>query len=267
MILDPDEFARHATLARVDCSDGLRDWVENYWSVRWTLPDGATYRSSTVPVASCNLTVERGCCRDGVVQPGVYLTGVVARQRFDVALTGAGGVLGVKFRPGGLTDLTGLDARTLRDAVLPATEAFPQAHRLEGLDPRDCDLAGAVERFDRLLLSLQASRSRDYAAVRRLVDELETAPATITVTGLADRCALTPRTAQRLCRRYVGVGPQWLIARRRVHRAVCRLHEHDCTLAQLAAECGWFDQAHMRRDFVALIGEPPSTYRDRQRRR
>jgi AraC-like DNA-binding protein len=36
-------------------------------------------------------------------------------------------------------------------------------------------------------------------------------------------------------------------------------------LAALAADLGWFDQAHFSRDFRAVVGVPPSAYLQRAR--
>ena len=46
------------------CSAELAPWVENYWSLRWDLPPGTSYLSSTLPHPACNLSVERGHQRD-----------------------------------------------------------------------------------------------------------------------------------------------------------------------------------------------------------
>ncbi|NNG40386.1 AraC family transcriptional regulator [Flexivirga sp. ID2601S] len=264
IILDPAQFARVATLDRPAPDPALEAWVEHYWLLRWQLPSGMTYRSSTVPVSSCNLTVEHGGCRrHGAATGGVFVTGVVSRRRFDVELTGSGGVVGVKFRPGGFTALTGLDAAALRDRVVPAASLLPSAEGLADCRP---DQADVVARLDRYLLGLPARRDDDFATLRRAIEILESAEPAITAAEFADQCGLGLRSLQRLCRRYVGVGPQWLIARARVHAAIERLHDgDDAPLAELATDLGWFDQAHMGRDFAALVGEPPGAYRDRQR--
>lgn len=265
IILDPARFAQVATLTRPSCDPALTPWVEHYWTVSWELPDGVSYRSSTVPAPSCNLTVEYGgCARAGARGSGVFVTGVVSRQRFDVFLHGSGGVVGVKFRPGGLTALSGVDAAGLRDRVVAANHVLPGADELAGLRADDPDMTG---RLDAYLAALPTHPDNgDYRKLLSVLDILDNAEPAITAADLAERCGLGLRTLQRVCRRYLGVGPQWLIARARVHAAIARMHgDAESTLARLATDCGWFDQAHMGRDFVALVGEPPGRYRERQR--
>jgi AraC-like DNA-binding protein len=263
VILDPHGFAQHATLSRPACHPALDRWVEHYWTVQWRLPPRTSYRSSLVPVAQANLTVEWGDSRrEGADGPGIFVTGVVSRSRFDVALTGAGGVVGVKFRPGAVTALTGVDARRLRDRVLPGTGLFPAADELADLRP---ELPDATDRLDAFLLPLtQRGNARELDVVGSVIAVLEASAPTMSAAELAERCGMGLRSLQRLCGRFIGVGPQWLVARARVHAAIARLHAGDYdTLASLAVELGWFDQAHMGRDFSALVGESPGAYRDR----
>lgn len=264
VILDPLRFAEHATLSRPACHPALDPWVEHYWTVQWELPTGASYRSSLVPVAQANLTIEQATShRAGVSTPGVFVTGVVSRARFDVTLTGAGGVVGVKFRPGALTALTGVAATGLRDRVIPAAEVFADADALAGLSADD---PGAVDRLDEFLLAVPRTESAELEALADVIAVLEDSAPAMSAAQLAERCGMGLRSLQRLCRHYIGVGPQWLVARARVHTAISRLHAGDYdTLAELAIELGWFDQAHFGRDFGALVGESPGVYRDRVR--
>jgi len=264
VILDPHRFAEHATLSRPACHPSLDPWIEHYWTVQWSLPPGASYRSSLVPVAQTNLTIESGqCSRPGVREPGVFLTGVVSRTRFDVTMTGSGGVIGAKFRPGALTAITGVRADRLRDEVVPAARLLAGADTLAGLHPSAPD---ALDRLDAFLLARMPGDDGELAVVASMIQALEESAPTMSASELADRCGLGLRSLQRLCRHYIGVGPQWLVARARVHAAIARLHGGDYdTLASLAVELGWFDQAHMGRDFTALVGEPPGSYRDRVR--
>lgn len=262
VILDPLRFAEHATLTRPACHPALVTWVEHYWSVQWRLPAGASYRSSLVPVPQANLTVESGgCSRDGATGSGVFVTGVVSRSRFDVSLTGSGSVVGVKFRPGALTALTGVTATELCDRVLPASDLFAGADTLTGLSP---DAPEGVDRLDTFLLAMPRTESTELENLAVVIAVLEDSTPAMSAADLADRCDMGLRSLQRLCRHYVGVGPQWLVARARVHAAISRLHAGDYdTLADLAVELGWFDQAHFGRDFTTLVGESPGAYRDR----
>jgi AraC-like DNA-binding protein len=65
-----------------------------------------------------------------------------------------------------------------------------------------------------------------------------------------EEVGLTPKAAGRVIR--------FDTARRRLQNRVAR--GHDASLADLAADCGYFDQAHLARDFRRLAGAPPSRW-------
>jgi AraC-like DNA-binding protein len=69
------------------------------------------------------------------------------------------------------------------------------------------------------------------------------------------------RRLQRLFSDYVGVGPKWVIRRYRLHEAAARAADGaGLDLVRLAAELGYADQAHLTRDFTAMVGVPPARY-------
>ena len=95
------------------------------------------------------------------------------------------------------------------------------------------------------------------AIVRTMLED----PAVARVDELAARHAMSPRSLQRLFRRYVGVSPKWVLRRYRLHEAAERIAEgRDGDWARTALELGYFDQAHFVRDFTALIGTSPARY-------
>lgn len=48
-VLRPEELMKHVRLERMDCAESLAPWVENYRMLRWELPAGRIYQSSTLP--------------------------------------------------------------------------------------------------------------------------------------------------------------------------------------------------------------------------
>jgi AraC-like DNA-binding protein len=260
-VLRPDQLAQYVQLDRAASSPELAPWVENHWSLRWELPPDASYLSCTLPHPACHLSVEPGHPREGLPDDPVVVTGVPTR-RFDVMIRGSGWVQSVKFRPGGLTSLTGHPARDLRDTTVPATQVFPKAttdalRRLgPGVPSEKCR-----EVVERALRALRTEPEDDYLTVLDVVGQMLGDRGLIRVAEVEECCGIGKRTLQRLFERYVGVSPKWVLSRYRMHDVVTALDEgYDGSLADLAAEYGWFDQAHFTREFTELIGIPPSEY-------
>lgn len=261
-ILHPEQFHDTTRLVRHEPCGELAGFVENYWSVSWDLPPGVVRRSAVLAHPAVSLSVESGGCRPGAPTAGVYLTGL-ERGRFEALQSGRGGVAGVKFRPGGLTALTGITAVELVDRTVPAARLLPE---VAGLTNAPFDAALAAPCFDEYLRRFEPERDERHELVLQLVHRLLVDTDVTRVEQLAAAAGMSTRSLQRLFRHYVGVGPKWLLTRYRLHDAVERLDAgFDGSLASLAAELGWTDQAHFTREFTALVGEPPSEYRQRER--
>ncbi len=262
-VLRPDELAKHVRLERMDCTESLAPWVENYWMLQWELPEETTYRSSTLPHPACTLSVERGHLREGIegIEGAVVVTGVLTR-RFDVTLRGSGWVLGIKFRPGGLASLAGTSARPLRDVTAAAATAF-QATTVDALArlgphliPDECRVL-----VDAALDVGERSPEPDYVTVLDIVSVMLKDRSLLRVAQVEERCGIGKRRLQRLFEKYVGATPKWVLARYRIHDAVSDLDAgYAGSMADLAAHYGWFDQAHFTREFTELVGVPPGAY-------
>jgi AraC-like DNA-binding protein len=266
-LLRPDEFARHVDLAREPAGACADRWVENRWSLRWSLPQGRWYDSEVLPHPTCSLTVELGSHPRAAMPRGetVAVTGVCTR-RFDVDVRGWGRVVGLRFRPGGLAALTGHPASAWTDRSVAATEVLP-ARLVATLADPDLAASGSAwaEAAEDGLAALADGRPDPrYELLLELVADMLADRTLLTVAQAADRHAVTVRTLQRLFTHYVGVGPKWVLARYRLHDAVGDLDAGwDGTLTDLAVRYGWYDQAHFTRDFTALVGVTPGQYRDR----
>lgn len=260
--LRPGEHERHVSLSRPAADPALDTWVERCWSVRWALPTGQSYLSEVLTHPSVHLTVESGAgSRHGFPLPTALLHGVVTRK-FSVQLTGEGAVFGVKFRPGGFGAFTGIDVGTLSDRVMPLTEIFGDAaRRLQRtvLDaPDDDDRAAVVSRF---LLDRLPPPDPQYEQLLTIVAGMVADRSLTTVEQVTERFDISVRRLQRLSRRYVGVGPKWMLQRFRLQDAARLLDEGAApSLAVLAAQLGWYDQAHFTRDFTDLVGVSPAAY-------
>jgi AraC-like DNA-binding protein len=81
------------------------------------------------------------------------------------------------------------------------------------------------------------------------------------VDHLVARFQRNKRAIQRLFHERVGVSPKWVIQRYRLHEATEQAAAGDVVdWSKLAVELGYFDQAHLIKDFKALVGKTPAEY-------
>lgn len=254
-ILHPDEQAKYRSLARLPAGPAVDRFVEWYWSVRWDLRGRPPYRAEVLSYPSVNVTFERSATRTGGFVNGVCTT------KFIRELSGAGEVFGLRFRAGGFGAFTGLDVGSFRDLSVELADVIPDARDLAErvlAVPTDEQRRAVVENF---FAAPAAADDPTYHLVLRIIDAMANDQELTRVDQITDRFDVPTRTLQRMFRRYVGAGPKWVLRRYRLQdgaELLARGRTED--LATLAAELGYFDQAHFSREFTAEVGMAPLEY-------
>jgi len=241
---------------------GLVDW---FWVASWSLPVGATHHQHLLAHPCANLYVSPvEAEREGLL-PGpvrAELAGVVL-GRGSRRLTGSGVCVAAKTTVGGLGAFVSGPAGALTDRVVRLGAAV----RTD--DPR---LVADVQRADLVEAKVEVLRSaleaalhgdrvgpaRQVAAVARIA---ETDRGIRRVGQLAAPAGVSVRTLQRMFVEYAGVSPTWVLRRYRLLEAAEAARSGDrVSWADLACDLGYSDQAHLVRDFGAVIGTTPAAY-------
>lgn len=230
---------------RVAPSAALAHRVAHFWWVRWNLKE--PFVAMTLPHPTVHVIFE---------PPAKGVVHGVPERRFERRLEGRGFVFGVKFRPGGFSGLVDSDVRALTNRGVAASEVFPGVARLERVISKATSMNTCIDAAE-AFFTLPAL-SDEAALVRDVVERLEDDHAFVRVEQAAALAGFDVRTLQRLFRRHVGVTPKWVLARYRLHEAAARLTGNPkSSLARLAAELGYADQAHFTRDFTSVVGRSP----------
>jgi transcriptional regulator GlxA family with amidase domain len=77
---------------------------------------------------------------------------------------------------------------------------------------------------------------------------------------LCDKLGRSRRHLAARFREQIGLTPKTVARLFRFERAVALLRRRDVSLAELAFECGYYDQAHLNRDFRGFAGRSPAAY-------
>jgi len=112
-----------------------------------------------------------------------------------------------------------------------------------------------------LLCSILPERDPLAEQVASLVSRITADPGMRRVDQLSAASGITARSLQRLFADYVGVSPKWVMRRARLHEAAERADSGEpVDWAELAADLGYADQAHLTRDFTVTLGVSPARY-------
>jgi len=245
------------SLFRFEPGPRLAPFVEHYWSVRYDLPPGETHSQTVLSYPNVHLAFEQD---ENGRRALVY---GVPRRPFARTLSGRGRVLGVKFRAGGfypfwqknISQLTGL---TVSAAAIFGSEAADWMNRV--LDAEDA--LSMARQAEAALLARLPDRDALAELADRIVQIAMQDRNVIKVEQLCEETGMSVRQLQRLFRKYVGVGPKWVIKRFRLQEAAERIEREPAVpLTDLAMQLGYFDQAHFIKDFKSVLGMPPAAYR------
>lgn len=230
-------------------------YVEWYWAVGWDLRGRPPYRAEVLSYPSVNVTFERSETRTGGFVNGVTTT------KFIRELSGLGETFGIRFRAGGFGAFTGLDVGSFRDRAVPLAEVLPDAGSLTERVLDAPTVEGRRRVVEEYLADHPAVEDPTYRLVLRIIDAMAADQELTRVDQIAERFDIPARTLQRMFRRYVGAGPKWVLRRYRLQDGADLLAKGRTEdLAALAAELGYFDQAHFSREFTAEVGMAPLEY-------
>jgi AraC-like DNA-binding protein len=251
-ILNPRLGAAHFSLTRHAPSADVAARVERHWIVRWDLRGSSPYTQEVLPHPCVNLVFQEGEGR---------IHGIV-RTKFSRRLEGAGMALGTKFRPGAFAAFVDFSMTRLVGRSLSLSEAFgADGGRLEREVAGQEDVVEQVTAVERFFAERIGEPDPGFELVCAVVADMLASAPDVKVDEVAARHGLSARTLQRVFRRYIGVGPKWVLQRYRLHEAAERMaagEAHDLT--RLALELGYFDLAHFTRHFRRAVGRSPTAF-------
>jgi AraC-like DNA-binding protein len=243
----------------------LRPYIEHYWFVATTAAAPLDLSVDVYVDARADLILNFGVpytrTAAGEAPVEIARSNLDAQRRRPIRVEQRGAIVvsGARFRTGGLAPFVRAPLSQFTDRTVPLDEAFgPEAVVLEaalraaGTDPTH---------QTRLLDDFFHARFELGAGARTLL----TLMARIEAEGGLDRmdalCAdagVSARHLTRLFQTHLGVGPKTFARIVRFQRALSMLRaDPGCTLAAVAATCGYYDQPHFVREFRACAGVAP----------
>lgn len=256
-LLDPAHRAA-IHMSRPATSAEFAGLVRRFWMPVWRVPPGEVYTQRVLQYPVCLLVVTDDYAR--FYGPATGLAGT--------PLTGDGWAAGVMFEPAAGSLLTGGAVSRWTDIHVDVADLFgsageslaAQIRAIMTGDPLAAQAQSAVvDRYHDFLRGYIPVDGQGLL-VNEVVAYVEDNPE---VTRVGDVCAhftIGERSLQRLIRHRVGLTPKWLVRRRRIQDATWRLRTGATTIAAVAADLGYADEAHLSRDFRRVTGMTPGAF-------
>ncbi|MGO9262567.1 MAG: helix-turn-helix domain-containing protein [Bryobacteraceae bacterium] len=163
-------------------------------------------------------------------------------------------LFGVRFRPGMWSALAGAPADRLTDLLLPMDDLWgARAGRLAGQLAEARSAAQAIQAVEATVPA-----PAEPGLVERALAWMERRRGAVSMDELAGRAGLSPRQLRRVCLERTGLPPKFLARVLRFRHAQERLATNRRALADLALDCGYYDQAHFIHEFREFSGRTPT---------
>lgn len=227
-------------------SPRLREIVDGFWLCDDALSATQDDPFEVLPDGCVEIVFALGKTRGRVLAFGTATRGRLFHTEPDTVY------LGMRLRParlGGLIDATA-DALTDQHHPLDLVGRRPADALLAQLSEAGSMEAQIAALEQEVGLSARARRRLD--AVDRAVAAIQRHAGDIRVAELVDDIPLSRRQLERQFLQAVGLTPKQFCRVVRFQRVLARLREGPVHRAALAAELGFTDQSHLRRDFIGL---------------
>jgi AraC-like DNA-binding protein len=170
-------------------------------------------------------------------------------------------VIGIRFHPGAARMVFPVAAYALHNTDIPLAELYPE--EADRLLNELCSASGERSQvlvIERFLQRRLANAAPLHPAIRYAVKQLSQDGAA-TVRDIQSNLGLSHTRFIQLFREHVGLTPKLFCRVRRFRNMLSRIEKGmPVNWAELAADCGYFDQAHLIRDFHAFAGVTPVEY-------
>jgi AraC-like DNA-binding protein len=206
----------------------------------WLLETGPALEHAVRPDGCLDIVYSR--------ETGLRAVGAMTiEQRF--AMPAGSRTIGVRFRPG-------MARPFLRIPPAELTEKIVSLEDLWG--PRARDLESRLESelsVRTLAAALIAPPAPD--PVKRAIEAMVKARGAVDLDWVASQAGMSPRQFRRRCFEESGLGPKHLCRILRFRHACELASTRGAGWAAIAADAGYFDQAHLIRDFQEFVGRAP----------
>lgn len=244
----------------------LSAYIDNYWFLQTGAEPSFALSVDVFVDARADLIFNFGdpYTRTRIGEPPhSYVDSSLDAQRsypIKISQKGAMHVAGVRFHAAGLAPFVTPPVQRWNNRVVPVAEVFgASAGSLEQeLRAAGDDLGAQARILDAFFLG-RLRPTPGQQTLHRLKTKIESEGGLIRIDELCELGSISIRQLDRLFRDYLGFSPKTFSRIVRFQNALLLLKGHPgCTLADVAARCGYYDQPHFVRECRTFAGAVPS---------
>lgn len=198
---------------------------------------------------------ESGGCE---LQPSRFVVGQMT-QPVLVSPTGPVQILGIRFAPGGTRPFFPFPPGELTNRIAPLADVAGALDReLSGRVDDARELPEMVRVIETLLIKRLHAKEAKGASLQNAISSIVSREGQVSIDRLAGDLGISGRQLERRFLSEVGLGPKLLCRILRFQRVIRAVESSDPNWARIAVDCGYYDQAHLIRDFRQFAGQTPA---------
>ncbi len=192
------------------------------------------------------------------LQPSRFVVGQMT-QPVLISPTGSVQLLGIRFAPGGSLPFFPVPIGELTNRISPLADIACALDR--ELSDRVYEARGLKEKIsivEAMLLRRMRAKEEKGASLRNAISLIVRCGGQISIDQIASDLGISGRQLERRFINEVGIGPKLLCRILRFQQVFRAVERDDRNWARIAADCGYYDQAHLIRDFRQFAGQTPA---------
>lgn len=246
-------------------SPPLANFVECIWSLEGNPGQASTAPERLLPDGCVELILnlsdlfrEHTETGSSDLQPERFIVGQMTRPVF-VSPTGNVKLLGIRFAPGGTLPFFPCPPGKLTNTIIPLADAATQLDKtLSGEVYEARELPDKVRLIESLLIKQLLANHQSGPSLQSAVSRIVRSGGQTSVDRLASDLGISGRQLERRFMSEVGLGPKLLCRILRFQQVFQAVESSNQNWARVAVECGYYDQAHLIRDFRQFAGQTPA---------
>lgn len=183
------------------------------------------------------------------------------RNHFLLENTGSSGMIGIKLKPAGVTQLFGISMQEFTDKVVHLDSVLEaEFHFVSEFLLSPTPYFEKVDRLNRFFNEKKKQMKKNELLIDNALELIFKENGVVSVSELISALNVGERKLERLFNKYVGLSPKFYSRIIRFNYIFQLIQKKKLSWSEVAQLSGYYDQSHFISNFQEFTGEDPSSY-------
>ncbi len=254
----------HLGFIRVEPSVPFKAYIDSYWFINATCTTQQGYQEFLHPDGGMGFIFNYGNAlsfNGQKDQTHASLDGINTKS-VGLVLTENINAVGIRFKPAGASVFLDMPLHEMKDQRL----GLPDLNSISFSDlyhriPEQKSLRDKVSIIETTLSQTRRQNKTISTQSTQAIKHVKESQGRLTIKTLSQDLDINQRKLERLFKAQLGMSASEYTRIVRIEQARTSLKKTNCSLAEVAYELGFYDQAHFSKSFQSVVGISPGQYR------